>query len=196
MASRITTAPSLRRLLQRIEGASELDVGADAVEAVAARVAPSDEAQRALRGDGIGHALHPLMTDFPLGMWMSANYVDMFGGRRGRPVAAGLMAGGLLTALPTIATGLAEWRTTTGEARRVGVAHAAVNGTGFLLYLMSLLLRLTRRHRTAVMVGLLGGVTVTAGGYLGGHLSLVHKVGSADPALGPRPPGPVQDPTA
>lgn len=196
MALPITTMPALRRLLKRIESASALDGAADGLDAVAARVAPSEGAKRLLRGDGIGHALHPLMTDFPLGMWMSANYVDVFGGRRGRHVATGLVAGGLLMALPTIATGLTEWRTTSDGARRVGVAHAAVNGAGFALYLLSLVLRLVGRHRAGVTAGLLGGVTVTAGGYLGGHLSLVHKVGSADPALTPHRSGPVQDPTA
>lgn len=181
----ITTPPALRRLLARIEGARELDPAADALDDVAARVAPPGRVDRVLRGDGLGHALHPLLTDFPLGMWMSANYVDVFGGRRARPAATGLLAGGLLAALPTIASGLAEWRTTRGAPRRVGVAHAAVNGAGFMLYLASLVLRLRGRHRAAVGVGLLGGVTVTAGGYLGGHLSLVHKISSFDPALGP-----------
>lgn len=183
----IGTPAPLRRLLERLEGAEALDAPAQALEGVAARVAPTARIQRLLQGDGVGHALHPLLTDFPLGMWMSANYVDVLGGRRGRPVATGLLASGLLAAVPTIATGLAEWRTTRGGARRVGVAHAMTNGMGFALYALSLVLRLRRRHGAAVGVGLLAGATVTAGGYLGGHLSLVHKVGSADPGL--MPPG-------
>jgi uncharacterized membrane protein len=186
----ITTPEPLARLLRRLEDAPELDRAADRLEAAAEPVLRDPRVRAALEGDRIGHALHPLLTDFPLGMWMSANYIDVFGGRRSRGAALGLLAGGLVAALPTIASGLAEWRRTAGPSRRVGVAHAAVNGTGFLLYLCSLVLRLVGRRRAAVAAGLAGGVTVTLGGYLGGHLSLVHKVGSADPHLMRQDAGP------
>jgi hypothetical protein len=72
-----------------------------------------------------------------------------------------------------------------GPARRVGVVHAAVNTTALGLYASSLASRLVGRHRLAVGLALAGGVTATVGGYLGGHLSLVLKVGTADPALLP-----------
>jgi hypothetical protein len=43
--------------------------------------------------------------------------------------------------------------------------------------------RLRDRHRLGVAFGLAGGTFATVGGYLGGHLSLVRKIGTADPAL-------------
>ena len=138
---------------------------------------------RALRGEWFGHALHPLLTDFPLGTWMSASYIDLIGGRRGRPAATALVAIGVATAVPTVATGLAEWHATSGRPRRVGVAHAAINGGALVLYAGSLAARLAGRHGAGVALGLAGGVAATTGGYLGGHLSLVHRVGTVDERL-------------
>ncbi len=195
-ATPIGTVDPLRRLMRRLERATQLDPVAQALERGSAGLERRPALRARLLGDGLGHALHPLLTDFPLGMWMSANFLDVFGGARARGAAAGLMAGGLLAALPTAASGAAEWRRTRGGARRVGAAHAGLNGAGMLLYAGSLALRAAGRRRTAVAVGLAGGVAVTASGYLGGHLSLVHKLGGADPTLSPEgpPAGPQTQP--
>jgi hypothetical protein len=138
-----------------------------------------------LRGEQFGHAVQPPLTDFPLGAWTATCLLDLFGGRRARAAATGLLTFGVASALPTAMSGLAEWQPTTGPARRVGVVHAAVNTTALGLYGSSLASRLVGRHRLAVGLALAGGVTATVGGYLGGHLSLVLKVGTADPALLP-----------
>jgi hypothetical protein len=137
-----------------------------------------------LRGAWLGHALHPLLTDFPLGSWMSASFLDLFGGPEARRPAQRLVGFGLLAAVPTVAAGLAEWRPTAGGARRVGVIHAAVNTTATLLYGSSWLAGRRGRRSFAVGLGVGGGVVATVGGYVGGHLSLVRKVGTADPRFG------------
>jgi uncharacterized membrane protein len=170
----------LVRGLRAIEDAPALDRAAQALAGATAPLRRPDVA-RLLRGEWFGHALHPALTDVPLGMWMSANSLDLLLGRRGRPAATALVGLGLAAALPTVATGLAEWQATAGRARRVGVAHAAVNGSAVLLYAASLGARLAGRNRAGVGLGLAGGVAATAGGYLGSHLSLVHDVGTVDP---------------
>ena len=166
-----------------------LDAPARGLAAVADRVLASDRACSMLRGESLGHALHPLLTDFPLGAWTSTSLLDLFGGRRARPAATGLLAFGVAAAVPTALAGLAEWQAATGRARRVGVVHAGVNSTALTLYSASLVSRLRGRHTRAVVLGLAGGTVAFVGGYLGGHLSLVLKVGTADPVLveGPDP---------
>ena len=116
---------------------------------------------------------------------MSASFLDLFGGAGARRPAQRLVGFGLLAAVPTAAAGLAEWRATGGGARRVGVVHASVNATATLLYCSSWLARRRAAHRTAVALGVLGGLVATTGGYFGGHLSLVRKIGTTDAAFGP-----------
>jgi uncharacterized membrane protein len=181
-------APSwLVAFLKRMEEDQRLDGPA----AILARA--SDPLERrpaldsALRGEWLGHALHPLLTDFPLGAWIGATLLDLFGGRRARPSAAGLLTFGVCAALPTAAAGVAEWRSGAPRSRRVGVVHAALNTGALCLYVASLASRRAGRHRAGVVLALLGGASATAGGYLGGHLTLVHKLGTADPAFGVPP---------
>lgn len=170
--------------LRRIEADGRLDGVADVMAPLADALVCSPRAADALRGTWLGHALHPLLTDFPLGAWMSASFLDLFGGRGARGPARRLVGFGLLAAAPTVAAGLAEWQSTAGEARRVGVVHAAVNTTAIVLYGYSWLARHRHAQARAVVAGVAGGLVATLGGYLGGHLSLVRKVGTADPAFG------------
>ena len=182
---RPVTPAWLRDTVRRIETSAGLDGPVAAVARVADSVLADPRVDGALRGDWAGHALHPLLTDFPLGAFLSATLLDLFGGRRARPAATGLVGFGLAMTVPTAAAGLAEWRSAGHTARRVGIVHASVNGTAALLYGASLAARLRGRHGRGVLLALGGGSAAWVGGYLGGHLSLVRKVGTADPSFGP-----------
>lgn len=181
-------APSLVSVVTRLESDGRIDGAAERLEALADGVVRSPGAADAWRGTWLGHALHPLLTDFPLGAWMSGSFLDLFGGGDARRPAQRLVGFGLLAAVPTVASGLAEWRDTAGGGRRLGVLHAAVNSTAMTLYGSSYLARRRGRHHLAVGLGVGGGLVATLGGYLGGHLSLVRKLGTADPGFGPDRP--------
>ena len=155
----------------------------DRLSEAADTVLSTPERRNALRGTWFGHALHPMLTDFPLGSWMSASLLDLVGGHRARPASKRLIGFGLLAAVPTVAAGLAEWQAASGRARRVGVVHAGVNASATLLYGSSWLARGRGRHATGVLLAIGGGLLATLGGYFGGHLSLVRKLGTADRAL-------------
>src|SRR5439155_19893824 len=74
----------LSQLVERLENLSALDVVARAAEPVAERLTKSDAVKRALSGAPLGHRLHPLLTDLPIGCWTAATLVDTFTGRSGR----------------------------------------------------------------------------------------------------------------
>jgi uncharacterized membrane protein len=169
--------------MQRIEAAESLDPVADRLAPIAAPIIRPNRLRGLLRGDWLGHSAHPMLTDLPLGAWTCTSLLDVFGGRGSRPAAEGLLAFGLAAATPTVLTGAAEWLATSGQRRRVGLLHATVNLAAFGLYGASLGARRRNRHGVGVGLGLLGGLTATAGGYLGAHLTVARNVGTRDPAF-------------
>ncbi len=171
----------LARAVHRMENASGLD-RFDAVPGRVAQVLTSSEGRRAvLHGRWLGHAVHPLLTDLPLGMWASASVLDVLGGPQSRPATERLLAVGLAAAVPTAVTGLAEWGPTEGADRRVGLVHAFTNVAALGLYGASLVSRRQGRHGRGALLGLAGGAAATVGGYLGAHLTLARKVSSSHP---------------
>ena len=75
-------APSgLVEIVHRLEYAEALDAPVAVIDRLTQPLdAPGPS--YLLSGAWMGHALHPLMTDFPLGAWMSATLLDLFGGPR------------------------------------------------------------------------------------------------------------------
>jgi len=167
----------LRNATSRVERAEVLDKTATQLDAIAAAVA-SDARQPLLRGDWLGHALHPLLTDFPLGCWLSAGLLDIFGGRSSRRAAQRLVGAGVLFVPPTIASGLADYRQLDQpRVRRVAVVHAGGNALVGLLYFSSWLARRRGKHARGVLMSTLGGLGAWVTGYLGGHLSFARGAG-------------------
>jgi len=123
-----------------------------------------------LSGSWFGHPLHPLLTDLPIGSWTSAMLLDLVGGRRAQPAADVLVAAGIVTAIPTAATGLSDWSDLGSEDRRIGLVHAASNTVALGCYVASLVARRGGRRTSGKLLGLAGASAATAAGFLGGHL--------------------------
>jgi uncharacterized membrane protein len=189
--TRHSTADPLVRAVRSVEESTALDPAVHLVDPVAEALVDSPEVRDALRGRWLGHALHPLLTDLPLGFWMSATALDLLGGRPSRPAATMLTALGVATALPTALTGLAEFGPIEQRDKRVAVVHAAANSVALACYTASLSARLRGRHLRGMAMALAGGTAALAGGYLGGHLTEVRKVSSHNPEFDePAAPGP------
>jgi uncharacterized membrane protein len=169
-------------LTQRLEGSTSLD-GLREVYAVLAVPVDRWSGSELLRSGLIGHALHPLLTDLPLGFWTSATLLDLRGRQADREAAKRLVGAGLLAAAPTALTGLAEWARTGSREQRVGALHGALNAVASTLYVVSYVARSRRRHGLGTATALLGAAVTGASGYLGGHLTTARKVGSRDPAF-------------
>jgi hypothetical protein len=78
----------------------------------------------------------------------------------------------LLFVPPTVASGWADWSSTTDQrVKRVGVVHAVGNVVVAALYFFSWRARRREHHARGKVLGLLGGTLAWATGYLGGHMS-------------------------
>jgi uncharacterized membrane protein len=142
---------------------------------VTAPVVPSDDSP--FRSTALGHSIHPVLTDLPLGCWTSASLVDLLGGRAGRGAATRLVAVGLLAAGPTAYAGLASWSRLEGPERRLGAVHAIVNDVAIVLFAGSLLARVRGQHWKGVRYAVLGNLATASAGHLGGVLALEHGTG-------------------
>lgn len=158
---------------RKLEGLDELDQVADRIRPVVTdRLDSWPRLAELLHGRPLGHAAHPLLTDLPLGAWIGATTLDLVGGAKAQDSADRLLGIGILLAVPTSVTGLADWARSDRRTRRVGSVHAALNNVALMLYGTSWLLR-RREHRAAGLgASLLAGVVVTVSGYLGGHMTL------------------------
>jgi len=127
-------------------------------------------------GRWAGHALHPALSDLPIGLWSGTVVLDVLGKDDDRPdgarldAAATLSAVGLAAAVATAATGVADWSVSDGEDRRVGLFHGLLNGAAAALQAASLAARLAGHRRPAKALGATSMAVTTAAAYIGGHL--------------------------
>lgn len=167
----------IRNLGERLEATAWLDAISEPLARVAGNVLPRGTGKDALHGVWLGHPLHPLMTDLPIGFWTSAWVLDLVGGKKAAKAAETLVALGVVSALPTAAAGLADWSELNRPERRTGAVHAAANVAATALYAASYLARRRCRRGKGVALGMAGAAAATAGGFLGGHLAFRRAAG-------------------
>ena len=131
--------------------------------------------RNALDGVWLEVPLHPVLTDVPIGSWtatMALDAVDVVSGSKAaRNAADGALAVGVVGGFLAAAVGYSDWRYLSGGSRRMGMAHALLNGGGIALSTISLGLRATGR-RNAGRLAFLAGYSLTGmGAHLGGELS-------------------------
>lgn len=176
-------------LAEKVEAMAGLDRVGKAVQDAVNAALPT-KAKDALNGAWLGHPVHPLLTDMPIGFWTSAAVLDVLGGKGGRKAADRLVALGILAAVPTAATGAANWADfNEAKPRRVGVVHAAANTVALLCQVASYRNR-RRGHRLRAKAWSAGGLgALTVGGFLGGHLAYGQGIGVERTAWDDRPDG-------
>jgi len=173
----------LQRSIDALERSPLSDRGATLVEPVA-RVVNTGARGSALRGEWLGHALHPLLTDLSLGCWIGAGLLDVAGGKRSRVAAQRLVGAGLLFVPPVAASGMADYAVVDDRrVKRVGAVHAVGNIAVAGLYANSWWRRRQGRHASGVASAMLGGAMAWVTGYLGGHMSFARGAGSGERGL-------------
>jgi len=181
--SRIEGSPRIVRWTLRLEGATALDGPVHALEPPVRALFGTGARASVLRGEWLGHAVHPLLTDVALGTWTSASLLDLFGGPDSSAAARRLVGTGLLAAAPTAWSGWAEWSAAGSRDKRVGLVHAVTNGVAIGVYAASWSARRRGRHGKGVALALAGAAVTGIGAYLGGHLAQARRVASHDPAF-------------
>jgi len=165
-----------RQTVRRLERLEALDKVAKPLAATVSRAVRPRVVRNLLSGTDLGHPLHPMLTDLPIGAWMMSALLDTVGGPAAEGAADLLVTAGVVTAVPTAASGLNDWSDTSGPETRVGLVHAAVNTTALSLYLASLVARVRGRRRGGKVLALAGLGVLSGGAYLGGHLAFVMGV--------------------
>jgi nitrite reductase/ring-hydroxylating ferredoxin subunit/uncharacterized membrane protein len=149
------------------------------------------KAEDFLHGTWLGHPLHSVLTDVPVGAWTAALVLDAMDEMSGREEfgrgADAAVTVGIIGAIGSAVTGLTDWHKTDGTARRVGITHGLMNATALALYATSLVCRRRNDRRAGRGLSFLGYAIASASAYLGGHLVYGEQIG-VDHTAGQRPP--------
>src|ERR687889_2305644 len=92
-----------------------------------------------LHGTWLGHPLHPVLVQVPVGSWLSAGILDAVPPLR--PAATVLIGTGVAASVPAALSGAADWSEQDAGVRRLGAIHASLNVTALGLYVGSLVAR-------------------------------------------------------
>lgn len=167
----------LSRVIAWIAQEKSLDAISQPLSAWASKATDPDVVKYALSGSWLGHQLHPMVSDIPIGAWAMASALDLTGGKPMRGASQRLVGIGILSALPAIASGASDWAESYGKEQRVGVVHALANSGGLALQALSWVARRKQYHVVGVGLSLVGFGLTAGAGYLGGHLSFGMGVG-------------------
>jgi hypothetical protein len=134
-----------------------------------------------LRGGWLGTPLHSALSDIPMGAWTVAAALDaceIASGFQGLALGAdAALHVGLAGAVASAATGWADWSATEGRARRLGLAHALLEGSAVALFIGSSVMRGKDRRKVAQGLSFLGYACAATASWLGGRLVFSEQVG-------------------
>ena len=173
-------SPLAHAISERIASLGVLDAPGRAIARQVRKLLPAGTVKDLLSGTFIGHPLHPLLTDVPIGTWTSATMLDVAGGRDSERAAEILIAIGIAAAAPTTVTGWLDWADSEpgdDAVRRIGIVHAVSNVSALVLYAASLAARRSGNRTAGVALGLAGAGALGAGGWLGGDLAYARGIG-------------------
>jgi len=116
----------------------------------------------------LGHAVHPMVSDVPIGLGLASVLVSVF--EPGSGAERMLRVGTLLGGLGAAATGVVDWSVAEGRDRRLGMVHGVVNLGGLCLIGLAVIFDALDQPVSARVLGGLAVGVMGASAYLGGHL--------------------------
>jgi nitrite reductase/ring-hydroxylating ferredoxin subunit len=118
-----------------------------------------------LHGTWLGHPLHPVLTDVPIGAWTTALLLDA------------AVALGLAGAVGAAVSGLADWKELDTKPLRIGMVHGTLNLSATALYAASLVMRRSGARAAGRGTALAGYLVAAVAAYLGGDMVFRDQIG-------------------
>jgi nitrite reductase/ring-hydroxylating ferredoxin subunit len=166
---------SLLAILDRVADVAAFDkVIEPARRAVQAALRPQG-LKDLLHGTWLGHPLHPVLVQVPVGSWLSAGLLDTV--PRFRPAATLLIGTGVAAAVPAALSGAADWQQQEVGVRRLGAIHALANTAALGLYTGSLIARGKGRDGLGLVLSYSALGLATGSAAVGGHMSYAQSSG-------------------
>jgi nitrite reductase/ring-hydroxylating ferredoxin subunit len=134
----------------------------------------------ALHGTWLGHPLHPVLVQVPVGAWVSAGLLDAIPPLR--PAASVLIGTGVAAAVPAAMAGAADWSEQDAGVRRLGALHATMNTVALGLYAGSLVARGKGRGGLGRLLSYAGLGLAGGSAAIGGHMSYALGSGASHAA--------------
>ncbi|MCX5137514.1 MULTISPECIES: DUF2231 domain-containing protein [unclassified Streptomyces] len=164
--------------LGRIERSTVADPAIRALQR-GIRSLPLGDVRDLLRGRPLGHPVHPVLVQVPIGCWLSAAVLDVVPKPAVRSAPTILTAVGLAGIAPAAVSGWTDWADLPPEQARVGLAHAVTNVAAVAFYTGSLAARLRGRSAKGKLWSLAGLTAIAVSGALGGHVAYRRAIGGA-----------------
>jgi nitrite reductase/ring-hydroxylating ferredoxin subunit/uncharacterized membrane protein len=125
-----------------------------------------------LNGTWLGHPLHAVLTDAPIGIFVAVIVLDLLDQRIAADVTLVL---GVLSMAAAAVAGLADYSDADGTPRTRATLHGTLMVVALLVYLASLAVRASGPADRVVPIALsiVGFLIVSAGAYVGGEVAYV-----------------------
>jgi nitrite reductase/ring-hydroxylating ferredoxin subunit len=173
---------SLMGILDRLSDVATFDKAIEPARKAVQSV--PDSLKDLLHGTWLGHPLHPVLVQVPVGSWISAGLLDAIPPLR--PAATVLIGTGVAAAVPAALTGAADWSEQGSGVRRLGAVHALANTVALGLYVGSLRARSRGRGTLGRALSYAGLGVATASASIGGHMSYAQSSGASHAATAAR----------
>ena len=175
---------SLMGFLDRVADVAALDKVAEPTRKAVLAVLRPTAVKDLLHGTWLGHPVHPVLAQVPVGTWTSAGLLDLLPPLR--PAATVLIGTGVAAAVPTALSGAADWSEQATGVRRLGILHAGANTMALGLYVGSLVARARGRGGLGRALSWTGLTIATGSAAIGGHMSYAESSGASHSATAAR----------
>lgn len=135
-----------------------------------------------LHGTWLGHPLHALLVEIPIGSWSASALFDLIalstGSRNAAWAADALIALGSAGAVPAAMAGMADYSAIREDVAAEAAVHGILNSAALGLFLLSLAARRNQRRGLGVGLSFVALATAGSSAWIGGDMVYRRRVGA------------------